>query len=174
MTSRYQFCPRCATPLEDFGEGQWIRRRCSHCGFIHYNNPVPAAGGIIRRDNAVCLVRRAFQPRKGDWSLPAGFMEYDESPRQCAEREVSEETGLSAHAGDVLGVYAGFDDPRQHAVLIVYWMDESGLSEPMAGDDAEEVHFFRSEDIPKNIAFRAHREALQDAFTNPRFAGNPR
>jgi ADP-ribose pyrophosphatase YjhB (NUDIX family) len=82
---------------------------------------------------------------------------------------VGEETGLSAHAGDVLGVYSGFDDPRQHAVLIMYWMDETVMREPIAGDDAEEVIFFRAEDIPENIAFRAHREALRDAFVHPRF-----
>lgn len=169
MTNLYQFCPRCATPLEDHREGQFARRRCLQCGFIHYRNPVPAAGGIIQRDTALCLVRRAFEPRKGYWSLPAGFMEYDESARQCAEREVSEETGLVAHAGDVLGVYSGFDDPRQHAVLIMYWMDETEMREPIAGDDAEEVVFFRAEDIPENIAFRAHRNAIRDAFVNPRF-----
>jgi ADP-ribose pyrophosphatase YjhB (NUDIX family) len=173
MTTIYQFCPRCATPLDDHKEGDSPRRRCARCGFIHYNNPVPAAGGIIQRDSAVCLVRRAFEPRKGYWSLPAGFMEYAESARQCAEREVAEETGLRAHAGDVLGVYSGFDDPRQHAVLIVYWMDEPELREPIPGDDAEEVIFFRVEDIPEKIAFRAHREALRDAFVHSRFRQKP-
>lgn len=170
MTTLYRFCPLCAAPMQDHREGRQSRRRCPVCGFIHYANPVPAVGGIIQRDRAICLVRRAFEPRKGYWSLPAGFMEYDESPRECAEREVSEETGLSTRAGDVLGVYSGFDDPRQHAVLIVYWMDESVYRDPTAGDDAEEVVFFRPEDMPTEIAFRAHREALQDVFVHPRFA----
>jgi 8-oxo-dGTP diphosphatase len=97
-------------------------------------------------------------------------MEYDESPRQCVEREVTEETGLLTHAGEVLGVYSGFDDPRQHAVLFVYWMDESDYREPVAGDDADEALFFQFQDIPKDIAFRAHREALRDAFAHPRLA----
>ncbi len=160
--------------MRDFEEGHQTRRRCPECGFIHYNNPVPAAGGIIQRDHAVCLVRRTFEPRKGFWSLPAGFMEYNESPRDCAEREVSEETGLSARACEVLGVYSGFDDPRQHAVLIVYWMDELEIRPPVAGDDAEEVRFFRPEDIPEEIAFRAHREALKDVFDNPRLVAKRR
>jgi ADP-ribose pyrophosphatase YjhB (NUDIX family) len=89
-------------------------------------------------------------------------MEYDESPRECAEREIGEETGLAARAGNVLGVYSGFDDPRQHAVLIVYWMDEHDKRAPVPGDDAEEVHFFRLDALPPEIAFRAHREALRD------------
>lgn len=165
MTTLYQFCPRCATPMQDYREGHQSRRRCPACGFVHYNNPVPAAGGIILRDGAVCMVRRAFEPRKGLWSLPAGFMEYDESPRECAEREIAEETGLTARAGNVLGVYSGFDDPRQHAVLIVYWMDEHDDRSPVPGDDAEEVHFFPLDALPSEIAFRAHREALRDVIS---------
>lgn len=168
MPTQFKFCPRCATSLEHFQEGHQARRRCPACGYIHYNNPVPAAGGIIVRDGAICLVRRAFEPRRGFWSLPAGFMEYNESPRQCAERELTEETGLVARATDVLGVYSGFDDPRQHAVLIVYWMEESDRRPAMSGDDAEAVEFFRRDTLPKDIAFRAHHEALHDTFNSPR------
>lgn len=170
MPTLFAYCPRCAAPLEDFQEGHQSRRRCPACGYIHYNNPVPAAGGIILRDRAICLVRRAFEPRRGFWSLPAGFMEYNESPRQCAEREVGEETGLAARATDVVGVYAGFDDPRQHAVLIVYWMEELELRPVVAGDDADDVQFFRHDKLPEGIAFRAHREAMHDTFTSTRFA----
>jgi ADP-ribose pyrophosphatase YjhB (NUDIX family) len=154
--------------MADYREGHQSRRRCPSCGFVHYNNPVPAAGGIILRNGAVCMVRRAFEPRKGHWSLPAGFMEYDESPRECAQREIGEETGLDAKAGEVLGVYSGFDDPRQHAVLIVYWMEESDTRKPVPGDDAEEVEFFRQDALPEDIAFRAHREALRDVFSSLR------
>lgn len=169
MATLYQFCPRCATPLEDHRDGHQTRRRCPRCSFIHYHNPVPAAGGIVVRDGRVCLVRRAFEPRKGYWSIPAGFMEYSESPRECAERELAEETGLAAVAGDVLGVYSGFDDPRQHAVLIVYWMRESEERPPVPGDDAEAVEFFRPEDLPEQLAFRAHRDALRDTLAHVNF-----
>lgn len=174
MATLYQFCPRCATPLEDHRDGHQSRRRCPQCGFIHYRNPVPAAGGIITRRGAICLVRRAFAPRQGFWSIPAGFMEYDESPRECAERELAEETGLSARAGDVLGVYSGFDDPRQHAVLVVYWMRESEEREPVPGDDAEDVRFFPPGDLPTNIAFRAHRDALRDTLQHANYAATLR
>ncbi len=174
MTTSFKFCPRCATALVGFQEGHQSRLRCPACGFVHYHNPVPAAGGIIIRDGAICLVLRAFEPRKGYWSLPAGFMEYNESPKQCAEREVGEETGLFVRATDILGVYAGFDDPRQHAVLIVYWMEEHDIRPAIAGDDAEEVRFFRSDELPERIAFRAHREALRDTIASERFAGSLR
>ncbi len=164
MAITFNYCPRCATPLSDYTEGHQTRKRCESCGYIYYRNPVPAAGGVICRDLAVCLVKRAFEPKAGQWCLPAGFMEYDETPSACAQREVEEETGLKVTTDGVLGVYSGFDDPRQHAVLIVYWMREDSIREPAAGDDAQDVAFFRQSEIPDDIAFRAHREALRDAF----------
>jgi ADP-ribose pyrophosphatase YjhB (NUDIX family) len=166
----FRYCPRCATPLEDFPEGVRVRRRCPACDLTHYHNPVPAAGGIVCRDRAICLVRRAVEPRKGLWCLPAGFMEYEESAQQCAAREVAEETGLDVETQDLLGVYSGFDDPRQHAVLVVFWMREIACRPAVAGDDAEAVAFFRPEEIPADLAFRAHREALRDALAHPRHA----
>jgi ADP-ribose pyrophosphatase YjhB (NUDIX family) len=143
-----------------------MRRRlgCPACGYIYYHNPVPAAGGVILRDGKVCLVRRSVAPRIGDWTLPAGFIEYDESPRTCAEREIAEETGLCVKTGDVLGVYDGHDDPRHHAILIVYRTHETETRTLIAGDDADRAVFFAVSGIPANIAFRAHRQALHDLY----------
>jgi len=160
----FRYCPLCATELTHTTDGLRKRRGCPGCGYIHYHNPVPAAGGAILRDGKVCLVRRSVQPRLGDWTLPAGFIEYDESPRACAEREIAEETGLCVKPQDVLGVYDGFDDPRHHAILIVYRMHETEMKTLIAGDDADRAEFFAVADIPANIAFRAHRQALHDLY----------
>jgi ADP-ribose pyrophosphatase YjhB (NUDIX family) len=130
---------------------------------------VPAAGGVICRDGRICLVRRAVRPRLGDWTLPAGFLEYEETAQECARREIREETGLKVELSDLLGVYMGFDDSRQHAVLILFWTKEVEPLVPVAGDDADEVGFFAPGNIPENIAFRAHREALDDVLAHPRF-----
>jgi ADP-ribose pyrophosphatase YjhB (NUDIX family) len=170
---RYRFCPLCAVVLELRPESGRERLTCPACGFIYYHNPVPAAGGVICRDRQICLVKRAITPRKGDWTLPAGFMEYEETAAVCAKREVAEETSLEVDTRELLGVYMGFDDPRQHAVLILYWMTERRRNEPVAGDDAAEVGFFSPEDMPENIAFRAHRDALEDIFADPNFTGTP-
>lgn len=168
----FRYCPLCASALAPRADGLRKRLGCPACGYIYYHNPVPAAGGVILRDGKVCLVRRSVQPRLGDWTLPAGFIEYDETPRACAEREIAEETGLSVRTGDVLGVYDGFDDPRHHAVLILYHMSETEKRTLIAGDDADRAEFFAAEDIPGNIAFRAHRQALHDLFGD-RYAGMP-
>jgi ADP-ribose pyrophosphatase YjhB (NUDIX family) len=130
---------------------------------VFYHNPVPAAGGVITKDEAVLLVRRRFRPRIGDWTLPAGFLEYHESPPDCAVRELREETGLHVTTGDVFGVYWGNDDPRHTAILVLYHMEVvGGTLRP--GDDALEARYFTVADLPENIAFFAHKEALVDLY----------
>ncbi len=164
----FRFCPLCSAKLVVRAESLRERLTCPACGYIYYHNPVPAAGGVILRDGRVCLVRRSIEPRKGDWTLPAGFVEYDESAEQCAVREVAEETGLAIEIAAVHGVYAGFDDPRQRVVLVLYRTRETETRTPIAGDDADDVGFFAPDHLPPNIAFRAHRQALRDLFAHER------
>lgn len=158
----YKYCPYCRTDLVLREDGLLNRLACPNCGWIYYRNPVAAAGGVVIRENRVCLVRRAIEPRKGDWTLPAGFVEYDETPTECAERELEEETGLQVKVAGIHGVYEGFDDPRHHVVLVLYRMREVADRDAIAGDDADAVGFYSLDNLPGRIAFRAHRLALDD------------
>lgn len=138
-----------------------MRPTCSACGWIWYRNPVPAAGVIVERDREVLLVKRKYDPRAGAWCLPAGFMEYGETPTRCAVRELFEETGLRARLTGLFGVYAGLDDPRARAVLILYTARVTGGT-LTPGDDAIEARYFALNRLPKAIAFEAHRRALAE------------
>lgn len=164
--SSFKYCPKCKSELVLETYNHRPRRICSGCGFVDFHNPVPAAGAIVIKDGRLLLVRRAEQPYKNDWCIPAGYMEWDESPRRCAERELKEETGLDIRAGEVFEVYSGTDDPRTNAVLILYMCEVIGGA-PIAGDDAAELRYCSRDEIPTNIAFEAHRQAIRDL--NSRF-----
>ncbi len=138
-----------------------MRPTCPSCAYIWYRNPVPAAGVILVRDGCVLLVKRKFEPRAGWWCLPAGFMEAGETPEQSAVRELQEETGVIAQLTGLFGVYAGFDDPRVRAVLILYTGDATG-GEERAGDDAIELAWFPLDALPDELAFASHRQALAE------------
>jgi len=160
-TESMRFCPRCGTPLENRDDHGTMRPTCPKCGFIHYRNPVPAAGVILTEGSSVLLVKRKYAPRAGAWCLPAGFMEAGETPEHTAVRELKEETGLDASLTGLFGVYAGFDDPRVRAVLILYTADRAG-GRLAPGDDAVAARFYPLSRLPAAIAFEAHRQALAE------------
>lgn len=155
------YCPRCATALEPRPEHGMLRPTCPACGFIWYRNPVPAAGVLLEQEGRVLLVRRRYDPRAGAWCIPAGFMEAGETPEQSAEREVLEETGLIVQPSRLFGVYAGFDDPRVRAVLILYLGEVTG-GELRPGDDAIDAQWFALDALPPDIAFTSHAKAIAE------------
>ena len=158
-----RFCPRCGGPLRFKPVGDRRRQVCSRCGFILYRNPAPAVAAIIPRGGRIVLVRRAEEPRRGDWSLPAGFLELDEAPEECAVRETLEETGLDIRVTELFGVDIGRDDPRTRVVLIIYLAELLG-GELRAGDDASEAGWFGPGELPERIAFATHRRAIAKFF----------
>ncbi len=158
----YRFCPHCRTALIISEQEGVPRPACPACGFIHYNNPVPAAGAIIVRTGQILFVKRKYEPRIGLWSLPAGFMEHTESPEECVIRELQEETGLFGAVKNLVGVYAAGDDPRSRVVLIIYHMEVFG-GEERPGDDAAELGYFPPGNFPP-FAWNSHHRALGDFF----------
>lgn len=156
-----RFCPLCATELVPRDEHGVLRPTCPACGFIHYRNPVPAAGVLLETRGGLLLVKRRFDPRAGTWCLPAGFMEFGETPEACALRELHEETGIRGRLTRLFGVYAGTDDPRTRAILILYVAERDG-GRLKPGDDAIEAGFFALDEIPHPIAFQSHARALTE------------
>lgn len=161
--SRFRFCPVCGGSLISKRLNEQNRQVCSACGFVFYQNPVPAVGMIIPRNEKIVMVKRGEEPYRGHWCLPAGFVELEETPRQCAVREAKEETGLDIRVKELFGVYAGQDDPRVRVVLIIYLTEMIG-GELRAGDDASDVRLFGPDELPEKIAFGSHRRAIAQYF----------
>jgi ADP-ribose pyrophosphatase YjhB (NUDIX family) len=160
----YKFCSQCGAKLEKKVVEDRERLHCPACGFVQYLNPVPAAAVTIVQEGRILLVKRAVEPKKGLWSLPAGFVEIDESVEQCAVREVKEETNLDVQLTGLLAVYSVFDDPRYICLLVIYSGKITGGT-LQCGDDASDAQFFPSSALPE-FAWTVHRRAAHLAFQN--------
>ncbi len=138
---------------------------CRDCGFIHYRNPVVVVGSVATwRDGSaattehILLCRRAIAPQIGRWTLPAGYLELEETTEAGAIREAWEEARARISIDRLLAVY---NVPRLSQVQTIY---QATLTSPdvAAGQESLEVGLFAWEDIPwDEIAFPTVRWALQ-------------
>ena len=154
-----RFCPRCGTPMASQRLGDQERPVCPSCGFVHYVNPIVAAGCLVEEGGRVLLVRRGVEPGLGEWGLPAGYAEVGEGPEQTAIRETREETGVQVALDGLLGTYSFGGETLPGGVVLLY-AAHIVAGTPCPGDDATEVRFFSPKALPEDIAFEAHRKAL--------------
>ena len=134
------------------------RMICRECGYILYDNPKIIVGSVARRDDRILLVRRAIEPRRGFWALPAGFLELNESSNAGAEREAWEEACARIEIEGLLAIY---DIPRISQVQLIY--RARLLDERIApGPESLEVALFGWDEIPwSDLSFPSVRWALQ-------------
>ena len=148
---------------------------CRDCGFIAYENPKIVVGSVSAWDGSVLLCRRAINPRRGYWTLPAGYMEMNETTLDGARREAWEEAHARIEIDRLLAVY---NIPRLSQVQLIYL---ARLLSPdvEAGPESVEVGLFAWEAIPWNdIAFPSVGWALNhfraaDQLGHYRVQGNP-
>lgn len=144
---------------ERFGRDRPV---CTACGYIHFIDPKVAAAVLIDRGGEVLLVRRVNEPQQGKWSLPAGFIDAGEDPREAAVREVFEETGLQIRVTELLDVITGGDHPRAANIIILYRGEIEG-GRLTAGDDADAAAFFRCDELPV-LAFDSTQRVIEDWY----------
>ena len=135
-----------------------VRPVCPQCAWIHFIDPKVAAAVLIEQDGRVLLVRRANEPFRGLWTLPAGFINGGEDPAEAAARECLEETGLFVNITRVLDVIAGREHERGADFIIVYHA-EVLRGELIPADDADAAEWFARNELPP-LAFRATQKVL--------------
>lgn len=162
-----KFCSECASPVTQAipsGDNR-LRYVCPKCETIHYENPKLVIGSIPvwERDGRtqVLLCKRAIEPRYGYWTLPAGFMENEETTEQAAERETLEEAGARIELHDLFTL---LNVPHVHQVHLFYRATLLDL-DYAAGTESLEVALFDESEIPwKDLAFPTVTQTLQLFF----------
>ena len=126
-------------------------------------HPVVGVGAVVVRDGQALVIKRAHEPRKGEWSLPGGLLELGESLQDGARREIKEETSLDVEVGPVIETFDRVhrDDHggvRYHFVIVdfVCW---SSQGEAKPGSDAEGVAWVTPDDIDA-YHVNAHAKAV--------------
>lgn len=158
-----KFCSQCGHSITlKIPDGDDRERHvCVQCEFIHYQNPRIIAGCLPIYEDKILLCRRAIEPRHGFWTLPAGFMENNESVEEAALRESWEEARARINLD---GLYTMFSLPQINQVYMLFKGELSDLNFS-AGPESLEVQLFKEEDIPWNdLAFPTIYKTLQYYF----------
>jgi 8-oxo-dGTP diphosphatase len=153
-----KFCPECGAPLHLQQRYGRERPVCTACGHIVFFEPKVAVCTLILQDEKVLLVKRAGDPRKGFWALPAGFIEWDEDPQDAAQRECLEETGLTVQIDRLVDLFHTPDDGGIADIVIAYAAHITGGTLE-AADDAEAVGWFTRAALPE-LAFLPSQRLL--------------
>lgn len=127
------------------------------------DHPVVGVGAVVVRDGKALIIKRAHEPRKGEWSLPGGLLELGESLQDAARREIKEETNLDIEVGPVIETFDrvhrdGEGKIRYHFVIVdfVCW-PKGGVAMP--GSDADGVAWVTADEIDL-YAVNAHAKAV--------------
>lgn len=158
-----KYCPQCGNQTQlTIPDGDNRHRDvCDSCDLIHYQNPRIIAGCIPVWEDKILLCKRAINPRKGYWTLPAGFMELGETTEQAALRETLEEAQAIVQTDEL---YAVFNLPHINQVYMMY---RSALLKPefSSGIESLDTRLFAEHEIPwDELAFETMRLSLEFYF----------
>jgi ADP-ribose pyrophosphatase YjhB (NUDIX family) len=159
------FCSNCGSPVESkIPEGDHLPRFvCTSCNMVHYKNPLLVLGCVPEWQKKILLCRRAIEPRRGFWTVPAGFMENGETMQQAAARECYEEALATVEVGTLLAVV---NVTRANQVHVMF---RARLLEPKfaPGPESLEVALYDETDVPwSELAFASGEFALRQYFAD--------
>ena len=159
----YKFCPKCGGNLNIKKENLLV---CSKCSFKLYINPSPCNAVIIENENQeIMLVERKFDPQKGFWDLPGGFINAYETLEESVKREIKEELGVDVQINKIVGVYKDiyvFQDIANPVIGIVVCAKITGGVIKVSDDISGFKYFSKEEILNQKLAFSSMRQGLLD------------
>ncbi|MBV8783651.1 MAG: NUDIX hydrolase [Gammaproteobacteria bacterium] len=164
------FCSHCGAKVElRVPPGDHLPRYvCTACGRIHYQNPRLVVGCVPEHEGKLLLCRRAIEPRRGYWTVPAGFMENRETLQEAAARECHEEALAEVAIGSLLSIVHVLHAEQVH----VFFRARLPQARFGAGPESLEVELVAPEDIPwEELAFRSTDFTLR-RYLEDRAAGH--
>lgn len=169
-----KYCQHCAGPItQQIPSGDDKPRYCClSCDVIFYQNPNNIVGTIPFYEDKVLLCRRAIEPRRGKWTLPAGFMENGETTLAGAIRETAEEAGAILPP-EQCHLYTLYNLPHINQVYLMFLAPLQTL-DFHPGEESLEVSLFTETEIPwDEIAFQVVRITLEHYFADRRLGMYP-
>lgn len=159
----FKFCPKCGGKFDRNKDNLLV---CSNCNFRFYLNPLPCNALILENNKGeILLVKRKFDPKKGYWDLPGGFIEPGEDLDLSSKREIKEELGLDIEITKIVGVYAdkypysGVD----YSTFCVVAAAKILNGEIKYHDDIIGFQFFpKNEILNQELAFESLKTAIGD------------
>jgi len=137
---------------------------CLDCGYIHYENPKITVGAICTWEDKILLCRRAIEPRSGFWTIPAGYLEENETTAVGAAREVWEEARARVRMGALFGIY---EIPRISQIYMIFLANMTH-ADCAPGPESAAVELFSWDDIPwEELAFPSVSWGLEEYRANP-------
>jgi ADP-ribose pyrophosphatase YjhB (NUDIX family) len=161
LAASHRHCSQCGAALElQPVAGEERERLVCANGHIAYLNPRLVVSTFpVTDDGRLLLIRRGFEPGRGLWAQPGGFLEVDETPTEGAIRETLEETGLEVAIGEIVGLYARLEA----AVIVLVYEARIVGGVARTGPEATEITAFAPEELPwPEVAFRTTWYALTD------------
>ena len=165
FSRRIEHCQVCGTPVEHKVPADDNRERavCPACQHIHYVNPLNVVGTLPVWGEQVLLCKRNIEPRKGFWTLPAGFMELGETTEEGAARETDEEAGARIEMQGLYCVLNVVSAGQVHLFYRARLLD----TDFNPGPETMEAQLFHQNEIPwDELAFRTVRMTLERFFAD--------
>jgi len=161
-------CKNCGAAVDyrlpDDGDTK-LRAVCPQCGTVHYENPLNVVGTLPFWGDRVLLCKRNIEPRLGKWTLPAGFMELNESTAEGALRETIEEAGAQIEMQDLFSLLNVVRVGQVHFFYLAQLL--SDRFDP--GFETQEAKLFSEAEIPwDEIAFKTVKVTLERYFEDRR------